>query len=266
MQPQNPNNYWQPGDQPTPATPPQPVGPAPIPTPPPAPVPQQPVAPAPQPAPVAPPQATLIPQAPVAVQPLSAPVAPSQPVAPASPQDFTETEEFAPQESDPAEPEASESEQEDTEHAVNWQAKEYIHQEKGGLWFILFTVVLVVLLAAAILLMKSWSFAVLLVVIAIVIVTLSKRPPRVLSYSLTNKGLHIGDTLHAFRDFKSFGVIRDGEEFSVMLIPTKRFLPGVTVYFPETSGEQIVDMLGARLPMQELHLDWLDRFVRKLRL
>ncbi|MNY79362.1 hypothetical protein D3C86_2199690 [compost metagenome] len=51
-----------------------------------------------------------------------------------------------------------------------------------------------------------------------------------------------------------------------MLIPVKRFLPGVTVYFPETLGEQIVDFLGARLAMQELHLDIIDKVVRKLRL
>ncbi len=149
---------------------------------------------------------------------------------------------------------------------VSWQAKEYIHQEKNTMWFVLFAIVLAGLMAAAVLLMKSWSFAILLVVIAAVIIVFAKRPPRVMTYSLSEKGLHIGDTLHAFSDFKAFGVIRDGEEYSVMLIPTKRFLPGQTVYFPEASGEEIVDILGDRLPMQDLNLDWLDRFVRKLRL
>ena len=83
---------------------------------------------------------------------------------------------------------------------------------------------------------------------------------------MSAKGLYVGDRLYDLSEFKSFGVIHDGAEFSIMLIPVKRFLPGVTVYFPEVLGEQIVDFLGARLPMQELHLDIIDKVVRKLRL
>lgn len=154
----------------------------------------------------------------------------------------------------------------DLSEPVNWQAKEFVHQEKDSKWFILFGIVAAVFMAVAIFLMQSWTFAALLVVIAIVIVVLAKRPPRLMSYSLSEKGLHIGDTLHAFSDFRAFGIIHDGEEFSIMLIPTKRFLPGITIYFPEEAGEEIVDALGSRLPMQDLRLDVVDRIVRKLRL
>lgn len=87
-----------------------------------------------------------------------------------------------------------------------------------------------------------------------------------MNYSLSEEGLHIDNTLHRYADFKSFGVIRDGEEFSVMLIPRRRFQPGITVYFPEESGEDIVDVLGSRLPMRDLRLDAVDKLVRKLRL
>lgn len=154
----------------------------------------------------------------------------------------------------------------DLSQPVKWQAKEFVHQEKNTTWFVLFGVVFVVFMGIAVFLMQSWTFAALLVVIAVVIVVLAKRPPRLMSYSLSDKGLHIGDTLHSFSDFRAFGVVHDGQEYSVMLIPTKRFLPGVTVYFPEESGEEIVDALGSRLPMQELRLDFIDRIVRKLRL
>lgn len=154
----------------------------------------------------------------------------------------------------------------DLSEPVTWQAKEYIHQEKGATWFVVFAIILVVFMAISIFLMKSWSFSILLVVIAIVIVVLAKRPPRVMEYALTEEGLQIDETLHKYSDFKSFGVIRDGEEFSIMLIPRSRFMPGITVYFPEEAGEDIVDVLGSRMPMRDLHLDVIDRIVRKLRL
>lgn len=152
------------------------------------------------------------------------------------------------------------------EEPVHWQAQEYIHHEKNALWFVLFAVVLIGLMAIAIFLMNSISFAILIPVMAVALLVYIHRPPRVLDYTLSRHGLHINDNLYPFSDFKGFGVIHDGQEYSIMLIPTKRFRPGVSVYFPEEAGEAIVDMLGTRLPMQQLHLDLVDRLLKKLRI
>ncbi|HTJ73657.1 MAG TPA: hypothetical protein VL481_03650 [Verrucomicrobiae bacterium] len=149
---------------------------------------------------------------------------------------------------------------------VRWQAHEYIHHEKNAGWFIIFSIVVLLLIAAAIFVIQSVTFAILIPVMAAALVVYSHRPPRVIDYTLSRQGLHANDTLYSFSEFKAFGVIHDGPEYSVMLLPTKRFRPGVTVYFPEEAGEAIVDMLGARLPMQELHLDAIDRLIRKLRI
>ncbi len=153
----------------------------------------------------------------------------------------------------------------DEDGAVTWVAHEYLNQEKGKTWFVVFAVVMALLFGLAVFL-QQWSFAVLIVVIVAVIIVSSKRPPRELTYSLNDDGLVIDGKLNKFEQFKAFGIIRDGEAFSVMLIPTQRFQPGVTVYFPEESGEEIVDMLGSRLPMKDLNLDVVDRIVRLLRL
>ena len=152
------------------------------------------------------------------------------------------------------------------EESVRWQATEYIHRHKGAGWFVIFGIVVVIAMAIAILLMKSITFAILVPVMAAALVVYAYRPPRVLDYTLSRKGLHVNDRLYPFGEFKGFGVIHDDDEYSVMLIPTKRFRPGVYVYFPEEAGEAIVDTLAARLPMQELHMDLVDRLIRKLRI
>ena len=149
---------------------------------------------------------------------------------------------------------------------VRWQAQEYIQHDKGMLWFVAFAAAFIALLAIAIFLIKSITFIILVPVMAISLFVYVNRPPRVLDYTLSRKGLHINDILYPFSDFKGFGVVHDGKEFSVLLLPVKRFKPGVSVYFPEESGVAIVDMLGVRLPMQELHLDIVDRIIRKLRI
>jgi hypothetical protein len=122
------------------------------------------------------------------------------------------------------------------------------------------------LIAAAVFIIQSLTFAVLIPVMAVTLVVYSRRPPRLIDYTLSRQGFHINDRLYSFAEFRAFGVVHDGSEYSVMLLPTKRFKPGVSVYFPEEAGEAIVDMLGARLPMQEFHLDIIDKLVRKLRI
>ena len=150
---------------------------------------------------------------------------------------------------------------------VNWMASEYIHPEKNGLWYVLFVIVVLGLIAADFFLLKSISFSVLVLVMAASVIVYSRRPPRSIRYTLSGKqGLYIGERLYNFADFKAFGLIRDGEHHSIMLIPIKRFAPGVSVYFPEEAGEKIVDILGLRLPMETLKLDAIDLIVRKLRL
>jgi len=154
-----------------------------------------------------------------------------------------------------------------SDNPVTWTAQEYVHIDKSPLWFILFVIVVLGLISVDVFILKSWTFSALVVVMAVAIIIYTRRPPRALTYALSAKqGLYVGERLYHFEEFKSFGLIRDGEHNSIMLIPTKRFAPGVSVYFPDDAGEKIVDILGQRLPMEELKLDVIDIVVRKLRL
>ncbi|MDB5161991.1 MAG: hypothetical protein JWM52_499 [Candidatus Saccharibacteria bacterium] len=150
---------------------------------------------------------------------------------------------------------------------VTWTAKEYIHPDKSPLWFVVFIIVVLGLISIDIFFLHSWTFTGLVVVMAVALVIYTRRPPRDLTYGLSgNQGLYVGEKLYHYDEFKAFGLIKDGEHNSIMLIPRKRFSPGVSVYFPAESGEQIVDMLGQRLPMEDLKLDIIDVVIRKLRL
>jgi hypothetical protein len=153
------------------------------------------------------------------------------------------------------------------EEPVTWQASEYIHLEKNGLWYVLLILVSLGLIALAIFVINSYTFAVLIVVMAIFLVIYSRVAPKVVQYTLSgDQGLYVDEKLYHFTDFKSFGLIKDGEHHSIMLTPVKRFSPGVSVYFPEEVGERIVDILGARLPMKTIQLDLMDHLIRRLRL
>ncbi|HEY8992834.1 MAG TPA: hypothetical protein VIM37_03220 [Candidatus Microsaccharimonas sp.] len=150
---------------------------------------------------------------------------------------------------------------------VTWTAQEYVHIDKSPMWFVIFVIIVLGLIAVDIFLLKSYTFSALVIVMAIAVIIYTRRPPRTLTYALSGQqGLYVGEHLYTFDEFKSFGLIKDGMHNSIMLMPRKRFSPGVSVYFPEEAGEQIVDILGQRLPMEELKLDVIDIVVRKLRL
>jgi len=150
---------------------------------------------------------------------------------------------------------------------VTWSAQEYVHSDRGGWWFTLFILVALGLVAVSTFVLRSWSFSALIVVMAITLLIYIRRAPRTLTYALSPaQGLYVGERLYHFDEFKSFGLIQDGSHYSIMLIPRKRFAPGVSVFFPDEAGERIVDILGQRLPMENLKLDIVDTIVRKLRL
>jgi hypothetical protein len=150
---------------------------------------------------------------------------------------------------------------------VHWSANESIDADKGGLWFVALIIVALLLIAGDIFLLKDYTFSVLVVVMVAVIILYSRRPARLIDYTLSGEqGLYIGEKLYHFSEFKGFGLIQDQGHHSILLIPVKRFSPGVSVYFPEDVGERIVDIFGARLPMHDMKLDFIDTIVRKLRL
>jgi hypothetical protein len=153
------------------------------------------------------------------------------------------------------------------DEVVNWSAAEYIHVQKGTLWYIIFAGIILLLIVLDILLLHTYTLSLLVVVMAIAVVIYSRRPPADIHYTLSGKqGLYVGEQLYHFSHFKAFGVIRDGEHHFIKFIPMKRLSPGLSIYFPEEVGEQIVDILGARLPMENLKLDAIDIIVRSVRL
>lgn len=195
-------------------------------------------------------------------QPLSSPEQAGGPTVTLSP------EESQPIEGAPDTDDAMASEQSSTPafEPIRWQASEYTHREKDHLWFIVFILVAIGLTAFAFFIIKSKTFTALVPVMAAALFVYTRRPPRVLDYALSQKGLYINDQLFPFGLFKSFAILQDVEQHSVVLVPVQRFKPALVVNFPEEVGEVLVDSLAARLPMQEMHPDVVDRIIKKLHL
>lgn len=152
-----------------------------------------------------------------------------------------------------------------SDQPISWQASEYVQHDKEMLWYVALIIITAALVLISVFLIKSWTFAALLVVMAISVAVLASRPPRIMQYTLSAQGLQVNEKTFSYHDFRAFGILQDGPLHSIVLIPNKRFMPAVNVYFPAEQGEQIVDLFGAILPMEHLELDIIDKLTRKLR-
>lgn len=149
---------------------------------------------------------------------------------------------------------------------VRWRATEYVHRERDVAWYGVFVFVTLALMALAYFVIDSKSFTLLVLVMAAALFVYTRHPPRMLDYTLSRHGLSVNDQMFPYGNFKSFALMMGPEQHSIMLIPTKRFKPAITINFPDEAGEAIVDALASRLPMKEVEPDLIDRIIRKLHL
>lgn len=138
-------------------------------------------------------------------------------------------------------------------------------RDKTAWWYVGLVAVGLILSGISVWL-QWWSFLAVVILSVVALLIYATRPPRVLRYSLSNKGISEGDKLYEYSEFKSFGILQEGEHFAIVLTPMKRFSPRMLVFFPQAQGEEIVDAFGERLPMEEAKLDALDKLIKFLRI
>lgn len=148
---------------------------------------------------------------------------------------------------------------------LSWEASEYVHHEKRTIWFVWVLLAALILLGISIFLLQSITFSVLVIVMTIALLVYAVRPPHIMRYQLSHYGIRINDKTFRFHDFRYFGVIEEGPLISAVMIPVKRFLPAVNLYFPTEQADEIVDILGSNLPMEDVEPDAVEKMMHKLR-
>lgn len=181
----------------------------------------------------------------------------------AAPTDLNSVEDNAPTFGDDVTPAV---EPDDSEILVRWQGPEHLYSERSMMWYAALALATLIMMAIAYFAFNSLTFTILLPVMAVALGVYAHRPPEIIDYTLTRKGLYVRDRLMLYDQFKSFDVVTINNVHHIALIPRKRFQLGQNIYFPEESGEKIVDMLAARLPMKEVKPDFIDRILAKLHL
>lgn len=152
---------------------------------------------------------------------------------------------------------------------VTWQAKEFIENHKNPLWFVGLGVVTLVI--ATIVYFYSGSRGereilspIVITIMGIIFGVFASRKPQTLDYVIDNHGIQIGSKHYQFSQFKSFALMSEGGPVSILLLPLKRFMPSISLYYVDTDQEKIVEALSSYLPMEQRSHDLTDRLMHKI--
>lgn len=149
---------------------------------------------------------------------------------------------------------------------LSWTASEFIAHEKSITWYLLLMLVAAVLITLSFLLTKGDKIVTVVTAFSVLSFgVFASRKPRTLEYLLDHSGLTIGGKHYTYAMFKSFSVQKEDAIDSIFLMPMKRYLPGLTLYYPQEQEDKVIDTLSSYLPHELREPDMVDRLMRKVR-
>jgi hypothetical protein len=153
-----------------------------------------------------------------------------------------------------------------TVEPVIWRSHEFIHHPKDARWYTGLTVG-ALLLAVGVYLMSDSDFVSVGVVIitAIVFGIFASRKPREMEYRIDHDGVSIGGRLYPFTNFKSFSQVDEDGYPAIWLMPLKRFMPILSLYFDPEQEETIIESLSLSLPFEDLQPGLIDNLMHRLK-
>lgn len=150
---------------------------------------------------------------------------------------------------------------------LEWSAPEYEHRPKSSFWYWGSIIIAVLILGVAVW-QKNFLFAAFIVLAEILVLTWGERPPRTLSFVLTEKGLTIGeDKFYPLGNFKGFSLDRESHDewAGIILFFESHLRPSILVHAPHSETEEIAQALRKKikeLPWEPTLLDSLERFMK----
>lgn len=152
----------------------------------------------------------------------------------------------------------------DQDRTVKWTASEFVAKHKSSSWYGAFFAGLIVVCVVIYFLTKDYFSSIAIAIAGFVFAYLANHKPRQLAYQIDNSGVNIGSKFYPFEQFKSFGLAQDGAIGYINLLPLKRFMPEVSIYFPPEQGDNIIEILTDHLPHDQQDERPVDRLAKKL--
>lgn len=135
---------------------------------------------------------------------------------------------------------------------VSWEAPEHHHFDKSTDWYWALGIITI---AGAIttIIFGNVLFGIIILLAGATTALISSRPPRMVSYSITPRGVRTGTQLHPYSTLRCFFLDEDHPRNVQLLLESKNVLtPLMIIPVPDELVEDVEYMLEERLPEEHL--------------
>lgn len=135
---------------------------------------------------------------------------------------------------------------------ISWEAPEHHHSEKGSDWYWALGI-LTISGAVTTIIFGNVLFGVVILLAGAVTTLVSVKRPRMTAYSVSLRGVRMGNELHPYSSLKCFFINEEHPHHVELLIQSNSvFVPLMIIPMPDDAVEEIEYMLEERLPEEHL--------------
>jgi hypothetical protein len=147
---------------------------------------------------------------------------------------------------------------------LTWTASEFTNHEKSITWYIILLGMTIVLGLLLLLITRSILSIVIVFLSGIAFAVVGSHKPKELHYEMNHRGIKIENKQYSFDEFRQFIINPETNISEATLIPTKRFMPSVSILFDPKDEEKIIEYLSSILPYEERRQPLIDNLMHKL--
>lgn len=151
------------------------------------------------------------------------------------------------------------------QESISWTASEYVANQKDAKWYLGFFFFLAASVGLIYFFTKDLISVIAIAVIGILFSVLANKKPKQLAYEINAQGVSISGRFYSYGEFKSFSLSSEGVIGAINLMPLKRFMPEISIYFPPDQGEAIISVLAGQLPHEQRAEHGVDKLTKRLR-
>lgn len=141
---------------------------------------------------------------------------------------------------------------EPTPRSIAWEAPEHHHVEKGNDWFFALAIIVVAMVIVAIL-FGNVLFALLLGLAGGALAVSAAKPPSIIPFAVTVRGIKVGDRLYPYGTLDSYHIDEEDPRGPQLLVKAnQKLMPLIVIPLPVDHIDDIEEILREKLEIEHL--------------
>ncbi|MEN9912695.1 MAG: hypothetical protein RLY66_103 [Candidatus Parcubacteria bacterium] len=129
-----------------------------------------------------------------------------------------------------------------TDPLISWTAPEHFYIEKKPDWYWAVGVVTLAMAAVAFIFGNTIT-GIFVITAAVALVLHASRPPRFITYGITDRGIVADDVLYPFLSLESFWIPHDEFPHKLIIKSRKTFMSLIVIYLDEIDPEKVREIM-----------------------